>query len=148
MKHEKWWIVSLAAALSSMLLCALALLLPAGVGIAILVIGLAVFLLVLFQNPAYSYRRVAAMIGGAWLANTACVQLTVQIPLPNNALVEVIRTESGWEFSLVAWAMFLMCILADCVFNFEVHRKSGDQSMDRGQPEARRPKSVTQARLP
>lgn len=101
--QKNWFLVALASGLTAPALVAVAFLLPSPFAVALLAIGVVVFLFVLAHNPSFRYWRMASFVITGWLGARILPTLLARLRWRDDLLIEFwLNQEIGWSFDAAA----------------------------------------------
>jgi len=112
--HHNWLITSAASGIAAAAIAAAAIWLPKGAATIVLAVATIAFLVTLWLNPAYWYRRLAAALVSLWLAGVATAGYSIRIG-SENVLVDITTGSSPWLVHLVVASLIVVFLWLDLV---------------------------------
>lgn len=113
MKRWQWLLVSLASAFVAMTMVCLAFLLPFWPATILLVVGVIVFVFVLFRHPKYWQRRLASSVVGVWLASCVTTGINASVQFGEEGFGYWVIDNLAWPFHLVVALLVETILILD-----------------------------------
>lgn len=111
---KSWAFLSLLSAVGAVILVVLACSLPTWKAVALLLVGVVVFLFVLARNPAHRYWRFASFVTGAWFASHAIPDLTIRFLWGRGRFGELLMQGGpGSWFDVGCFLLIALALLLD-----------------------------------